>query len=90
MRMMIKEGVPRSTKPLKKYRELYPLLDEEETNFLRNAVSGGITYAPERWQFKDIKQRIIHIDKNSMHPSSAYFNKFAYGKGEHFYGKPNN
>lgn len=90
MRMMIKEGFPRSTKPLKKYRELYPLLDEEETNFLRNAVSGGITYAPERWQFKDIKQRIIHIDKNSMHPSSAYFNKFAYGKGEYFKGKPTN
>ena len=90
MRMMIKEGFPRSTKPLKKYRELYPLLDEEETNFLRNAVSGGITYAPERWQFKDIQKDIIAIDKNSMHPSSAYFNKFAWGYGEHFQGKPTN
>ena len=90
MRMMIKEGWPRSCKPLKEYRNMYPCLEEEETNFLRNAVSGGITYAPERWQYKDIKQRIVHIDKNSMHPSSAYFNKFAYGYGEHFYGKPRN
>lgn len=90
MRMMIKEGFPRSTKPMAKYRELYPLLDEEESNFLRNAVSGGITYAPERWQFKDIKQRIVHIDAHSMHPSSAYLNKFAYGKGEYKLGKPYN
>ena len=90
MRMMLKEGFPRSTKPLAEYRKLYPLLDEEETDFLRNAVSGGITYAPERWQFKDIQQDIICIDKNSMHPSSAYYNKFAYGYGEYHTGKPNN
>ena len=90
MRMMIKYGFPRSVKPMKKYREMYPLLDSKETEFLRNAVSGGITYAPERWQFKDIKQRIVHIDKNSMHPSSAYFNKFAYGYGEYCTGEPNN
>lgn len=90
MRMMIKEGFPRSTRPMAEYRKLYPLLDAEETAFLRNAVSGGITYAPERWQFKDIKQRIIHIDAHSMHPSSAYLHKFAYGKGEYKLGKPYN
>lgn len=88
MRMMIKEGWPRSTKPYAKYRETYPELEEAETNFLRKSVAGGITYAPERWQFKDIKEKIIHIDKNSMHPSSAYFNRFAYGKGEYHTGKP--
>ena len=90
MRMMIKKGFPRSTKPYQKYREMYPLLDKEESEFLRNAVSGGITYAPERWQFKDIKQRIVHIDAKSMHPSSAYLHKFAYGKGEYKLGKPQN
>ena len=88
MKMMIKFGWSRATKPYAEYRKMYPLLEKEETDFLRNAVSGGITYAPERWQFKDIRQRIIHIDKNSMHPSSAYFNKFAYGVGEHKLGKP--
>lgn len=90
MRMMIKYGFPRSCKPYAKYRELYPELEAKESTFLRNAVSGGITYAPERWQFKDIKQDIIHIDKNSMHPSSAYYNKFAYGKGEYMTGRPTN
>ena len=90
MRMMIKYGWPRSVKPYAKYREMYPELDKEETDFLRNAVAGGITYAPERWQFKVIDQDIIHIDKNSMHPSSAYFNKFAYGYGEYRKGRPDN
>lgn len=90
MRMMIKYGWPRSVKPFAKYREMYPELDKEETDFLRNAVAGGITYAPERWQFKVIDQDIIHIDKNSMHPSSAYFNKFAYGYGEYRKGRPDN
>ena len=90
MRMMIKEGFPRSMRPLAKYRELYPLLDQEESAFLREAVSGGITYAPERYQFKEINQRIIHIDAHSMHPSSAYLNKFAYGYGEYKLGKPYN
>lgn len=90
MRMMIKEGFPRSMRPLAKYRELYPLLDQKESAFLREAVSGGITYAPERYQFKEINQRIIHIDAHSMHPSSAYLNKFAYGYGEYKLGKPYN
>ena len=90
MKQMIKYGWSRDPKPYQKYREMYPELDEKETNFLRNAVSGGITYAPERYQYKDIQHDIIAIDKNSMHPSSAYFNKFAYGKGEYFKGKPTN
>lgn len=88
MRMMIKYGWPRSCKPYAKYREMYPELEKEESDFIRKAVSGGITYAPERWQFKDIKHDIVHIDKNSMHPSSAYFNKFAYGYGEYCKGRP--
>lgn len=88
MRMMIKQGFPRSCKPYGEYRKLYPLLGKEETEFLRNAVSGGITYAPERWQFKEVHGDIMAIDKNSMHPSSAYFNKFAYGYGEYRTGEP--
>lgn len=90
MRMMMKFGWPRALKPYKKYRETYPELEEKETNFLRNAVSGGITYAPTRWQFKDIRQKICHIDAHSMHPSSAYLHRFPYGVGEYFEGKPSN
>ena len=90
MQMMIKEGWRHSVKPYHKFREQYPALGKEETEFLRAGVSGGITYAPEKWQFKDIKQEIICIDKNSMHPSSAYFNRFPYGEGEHLMGEPTN
>ena len=90
MRMLIKYGWARKTRPYAEYRKMYPELAEEETKFLRNAVSGGITYAPELWQYKVIDKPIIHIDKNSMHPSSAYFNKFAYGYGEYKKGKPTN
>ena len=88
MRMMIKYGYPRSCKPYAEYRKNYPELDKTESEFIRKAVAGGITYAPEKWQFKDIQHDIICIDKNSMHPSSAYYHKFAYGKGEYMKGRP--
>ena len=89
MKMMIKTGYQRSTKPYAKYRENYPELGEEETTFLRHACSGGITYAPSKYQFKHIKQKVAHIDAHSMHPSSAYLNLFPYGYGEYRVGEPN-
>ena len=89
MKMMIKTGYPRETKPYAKYRESYPELEEEETTFLRHSCSGGITYAPAKYQFKNITQKVAHIDAHSMHPSSAYLNLFPYGAGEYFQGEPN-
>ena len=59
MKKMIKVGFPRSTKPYKEFRKLYPELDEKETEFLRKGVGGGITYAPSRWQFKDVAKGVI-------------------------------
>lgn len=88
MRKMLKFGYPKSLKPMKNFRKDYPLLDNDESQFLRKSVGGGITYAPSKWQFKDIKQKILHIDKHNMHPSSAYFNLFPYGIGEKFTGRP--
>lgn len=88
MKKLIRTGWPRATKPMIKYREQYPLLDKEETEFLRNSVGGGITYAPAKWQFKDIKQKILHIDAHQMHPSQCYYKLFPYGKGEFFVGMP--
>lgn len=90
MKMMIKTGYPRSNKPYAKYRENYPELDEEETTFLRHSCSGGITYAPAKYQFKNITQKVAHIDAHSMHPSSAYLNLFPYGYGEKCTGQPSN
>lgn len=88
MRKLLKTGFPRAAKPYQEYRKLYPELDAKETEFLRRGVEGGITYAPAKWQFKVIDNKILHIDKHQMHPSSAYFNLFPYGKGEYFTGKP--
>ena len=88
MKHLIKRGYPRKTKPYAAFREDYPELDKEETDFLRKGVSGGITYAPERWQFKEIEQPIMHIDAHQMHPTSAFMHRFPYGKGIYFTGKP--
>lgn len=88
MRKLLKRGWPRATRPYQKYRELYPELGENETNFLREGVEGGITYAPSNWQYKEIVKKICHIDAHQMHPSSAYLNLFPYGEGEYFKGKP--
>lgn len=88
MKKLVRTGWPRATKPMLKYRQLYPLLDQEETDFLRESVGGGITYAPSKWQFKDIKSKILHIDAHQMHPSQCYYKLFPYGKGEYFTGKP--
>lgn len=90
MKMMLKVGYPRSIKPYQAYRKDYPQLEKEETEFLRKAVSGGITYAPERWQFKEINQKICHVDAHSMHPSSAYLHYYPYGMGVYHKGKPTN
>lgn len=87
MKMLLKAGFPRSAKPYKEYRKIYPELDEQETEFLRRGVEGGITYAPKQWQYKIINTKIGHIDAHQMHPSSAYLNLFPYGKGEYFKGK---
>lgn len=84
---MIKTGWPKSLRPYSKFREMYPVLDQEENDFLRRGVAGGITYAPTNWQFKEIKQKILHIDAHQMHPSQAYRHIFPYGKGEYFKGK---
>lgn len=88
MRKLIKRGWPRKTKPYLEYRKEYPELGEDETNFLREGVEGGITYAPSLYQYKIINKRIIHIDAHQMHPSSAFLNLFPYGEGEFFIGEP--
>ena len=87
MRKLVKRGWPRTTKPYRKYRENYPELSEEENQFLRQGVEGGITYAPSEWQFKEINQKICHVDFCQHHPSSAFLNLFPYEEGEYFVGK---
>lgn len=88
MRKLISFGYGKYKKPYSQFRKEYPLLSKEENEFLRNTIGGGITYAPSKWQFVDIKEKVLHIDAHQMHPSQAYEHAFPYGKGEYFKGTP--
>lgn len=88
----IKKGIkcayPNKLKPFLEFRKDYPLLSREENDFIRKSVSGGICYAPTDYQFKKIKNKILHIDLHQAHPSSLALNYMPYGTGEYFKGKP--
>ena len=88
MLKLLKRGFPRSTKPYRKFRELYPELGEEENLFVRQALSGGICYATRRFQFKEVDAPVLHIDGHQMHPSQIYLKPHPYGFGEYFKGSP--
>ena len=88
MLKLLKRGFPRATKPYLKYRELYPELGEEENEFVRKALSGGICYATRSFQFKEIDSPVLHIDGHQMHPSQIYLKPHPYGFGEYFVGSP--
>ena len=88
MKHLLQAGFKKSHKPYKKFRELYPELDEEETKFLRAGVEGGITYATPKFQFRNIEQKIYHIDIHQAHPFSAWKHLYPYGKGQYFLGQP--
>ena len=62
MLKLLKRGFPRAMKPYQAYRKLYPELGEEENEFVRKALSGGICYATRLFQFKEVIQPILHID----------------------------
>ena len=85
---LIKSAYPRTTKPYRKFREQYPELGEEESEFVRNAFAGGLCYATREWQFIDINKPILHIDAHQMYPSQCALKPHPCGEGEYFRGKP--
>lgn len=88
MKHLLNAGFPKTFKPYKEFRKMYPELDQEETEFLRRGVEGGITYATPKYQFLDVKGKVYHIDIHQAHPYSAWKNLYPYGKGEYFTGRP--
>lgn len=88
MLKLLKKGFPRATRPYQEYRKIYPELGQEENEFVRNALAGGICYATKNFQFKVIDQPILHIDGHQMHPSQIYLKPHPYGFGEYFKGSP--
>lgn len=88
MKKLLKRGYPRALKPYTEYRKDYPVLDQEETEFLRHTVSGGICYCNYRYQFKNIECPVMHVDYHQHYPSQMYYNLFPYGKGQYEKGQP--
>ena len=78
---MIEKGYAGAFKPYKVYRMYYPELSEEENNFVRKSVAGGICYPTPKFQFKVIEEPVLHVDAHQMHPSQMYEHKFPCGKG---------
>lgn len=52
----------------KKFRYVYPLLDEKQDAFLRKAYRGGFTYVNPKYQGIDVGEGIV-FDVNSLYPS---------------------
>jgi len=88
MKKLLKYSFNKSFRPYREFRKVYPELEQKETDFLRHAVAGGITYAPRKWQFKDIEKEVAHIDAHQMYPSMMASKEFPVGFGEYFVGKP--
>ena len=88
MKHLLQYGFKKTYKPYKEFRKMYPALDQEETDFLRKGVEGGITYATPKYQFKTINQKIFHIDIHQAHPFSGWKYPYPYDKGEYFTGEP--
>lgn len=88
MKHLLQAGFKKTYKPYKEFRKMYPSLSKEETEFLRKGVEGGITYATPKYQYKDIKGKIYHIDIHQAHPHSGWKYMYPYGEGEYFTGRP--
>ena len=88
MKHLLQAGFKKSYKPYKEFRKMYPALGKEETEFLRKGVEGGITYATPKYQYKDVKAKIYHIDIHQAHPHSGWKYMYPYDEGEYFKGKP--
>ena len=87
VKQLLKAGYPRSYYPYKEFRKDYPALSEKESDFIRKGFAGGLCYAVEDYQFKEVK-KVLHIDAKQMYPSMIYLYPHPYGEGEYFTGKP--
>lgn len=88
MRKMMEETFGRYWKPMEAYRKIYPVLDKEQQEYLRNGVSGGLTFAQPAFQYLQINQRVGHIDIHQAHPNSMVNRRFPYGNGTFKVGAP--
>ena len=74
----------------RKFRNVFPLLSEEEDAFIRKAYRGGFAYVSPKFQGRDVGEGIV-FDVNSLYPSvmAACDGQFLpYGKPVWFDGAP--
>jgi hypothetical protein len=74
----------------KGFRRWFPLLDDEEDEFIRKSYRGGFTWVNPKYQGKELSEGIV-FDVNSLYPSvmaSCDGQRLPYGKPVWFDGKP--
>lgn len=69
------------------WRGYFPILDETEDAFVRQAYRGGIAYVNKRFKGEDIEEGCVY-DANSLYPSQMLSKPMPYGPGEPFEGEP--
>lgn len=74
-----------------KFKAHYPVLSEEEDKFMRRSYKGGYTYCNPKFQGKDINEKGLTYDVNSLYPSVMYSQVLPYGQPIYYEGDyPNN
>lgn len=73
-----------------KFRKYFPLLEEDEDQFIRNAYKGGFCYLKPGYE-EVVQGKGRTYDVNSLYPSRMHGssgNIYPIGKGKYFKGKP--
>lgn len=68
------------------FKELFPVLEMSEDNFLRKAYHGGWCYVNPKYQMKDIGKGQV-FDVNSLYPWALRFNEYPIGKPQFYVGE---
>lgn len=68
------------------FKNRFPILSEEQDNYIRRAYHGGWTYVNPKFQCKDIGKGKVY-DVNSLYPWAMRYNKYPVGKPNYFIGK---
>lgn len=71
----------------KGFASYFPVLSEEEDNFIRKGYRGGFTYVNPKHQGKTVKGNCICLDVNSLYPSRLVQCPMPYGEGIYFEGQ---
>ena len=69
------------------FNNYFPVLNEEEDNFIRKAYRGGFTYVNPKHQGKTVQGNCICLDVNSLYPSRLVQCPMPYGEVVPFEGQ---